>query len=107
VSRPEVWLVIALAALVTLAERAAFLVSTSDKPLPPFLRRSLRYVPPAVFAAITLPALARPSGVALGPVDARVLAGVVAGLVAWRTKNITFTFLTGMACLWLLTWLVG
>ena len=35
---------------------------------------------------------------------ARLLAGVVAGLVAWRTRNVTVTFLAGMAALWLLSW---
>jgi len=107
VSRLDVWLVIVLGALVTLAERAVFLVSTSGKPLPPLLRRSLTYVPPAVFAAITLPALVRPSGVALGPVDARLVAGVLAGLVAWRTRSVGLTFLVGMVALWLLSWAVG
>ncbi len=103
-SRPEVWLAVVLSALVTLAERGSFLLAASEEPLPPLLRRALRYVPAAVFAAITLPALTRPSGVGLGPLDARLLAGVVAGLVAWRTRNVTVTFLAGMAALWLLSW---
>ncbi|HZW27481.1 MAG TPA: AzlD domain-containing protein [Trueperaceae bacterium] len=103
-SRPEVWLVIVLSALVTLAERGAFLITTSRRPLPPLLQRALRYVPAAVFAAITLPALTRPSGVGLGPLDVRLLAGLVAGVVAWRTRNVTLTFVVGMALLWLLSW---
>ena len=106
-SRPEVWLAIVLAALITLAERGIFLVTATDRRLPDVLQRALSYVPAAVFAAITLPALLRPSGVALGPVDVRLLAGVVAGVVAWRTRNVTLTFLTGMAALWLLSWALG
>ena len=69
-SRPEVWLVIVLAALVTLAERGSFLLGKGDAPLPPVLKRTLKFVPAAVFAAIALPALTQPSGVAVGPVDA-------------------------------------
>lgn len=106
-SRPEVWLIFVLAALVTLAERASFLITKSEAPLPPLVKRTLRYVPAAVFAAIAVPALARPSLVSLGPVDVRLVAGVVAALVAWRTRNVTLTFVVGMAALWALTWLVG
>ncbi len=105
-TRPEVWLVIALAALVTLAERGSFLVTRGQAPLPPLVRRSLRYVPAAVFAAITVPALFQPSGVAVGPIDVRLLAGVVAAAAAWRTRDVTITFVIGMVALWLLTWLV-
>ncbi len=106
-SRPEVWLAIALAALVTLAERGSFLLTQSEAPLPPLVRRCLRYVPAAVFAAITIPALAQPSGSGVGAVDVRLLAGVVAAAVAWRTRNVTLTFVVGMVVLWLLSWLVG
>lgn len=103
----EVWLVIVLAALVTLAERGSFLLGKGDAPLPPVLKRTLKFVPAAVFAAIALPALTQPSGVAVGPVDARLLAGAVAGVVAWRTRNVTLTFVVGMVSLWLLGWAVG
>lgn len=106
-SRPEVWLIIVLAALVTLGERASFLVTKGETPLPPFIKRTLRYVPAAVFAAIALPALAQPSQVALGPVDVRLVAGLIAAVVAWRSRNVTLTFVVGMLVLWALTYLVG
>lgn len=105
-SRPEVWLAIALAALVTLAERGSFLLTQSESPLPPLVRRCLRYVPAAVFAAITIPALAQPSGTGVGPVDVRLLAGTAAALVAWRTRNVTLTFVVGMVVLWLISWVL-
>ncbi len=103
-SRPETWLVIVLAALVTLLERGSFLLTQSEAPLPPVVRRGLRYVPASVFAAITVPALAEPSGNAIGPVDLRLLAGAAAAVVAWRTRDVTLTFVVGMVVLWLLTW---
>lgn len=106
-SRPEVWLIILLAALVTLAERASFLVTKGETPLPPLIKRTLKYVPAAVFAAIALPALAQPSLVALGPLDVRLLAGLIAAFVAWRSRNVTLTFVVGMLALWALTFLVG
>src|SRR5690554_3534533 len=103
-SRPEVWLAIGLAALVTLVERGSFLLTQTEAPLPPLVRRSLRFVPASVFAAITVPALLEPSGNAIGSVDLRLLAGVAAAAVAWRTRNVTLTFAVGMVVLWLLTW---
>lgn len=103
-TRPEIWLAIALAALVTLMERGSFLLTQSEAPLPPLVRRCLRFVPASVFAAITVPALLQPSGNALGPVDLRLLAGLVAAAVAWRTRNVTLTFVVGMVVLWILTW---
>jgi len=105
-SRPEVWLIIVLAALITLAERGVFLLSRTSAPLPPVIKRALRFVPAAVFAAIAVPALAQPSGTALGPIDVRLLAGIIGAAVAWKTRNLTVTFLVGMAALWSLSWLL-
>ena len=106
-SRPELWLLFALMGVVTLALRGSFLLLQDRLTLPPVVRRALAYVPPAVLAAIVAPSLFEPSGVAFGPVDARLLAGVVAIIVAWRTKSVLATLLTGMAVLWTLTWLLG
>ena len=106
-SRPEVWWLIVAMALLAFALRASFLLAADRLRLPPLLRRALTYVPPAVLAAIVAPALAQPSGTALGPIDVRLVAGLAAGLVAWRTHAIVATFAVGMLVLWGLTWLVG
>ncbi len=104
---PDTILLFSLMALVTLAQRASFIVLGDRVTMPPLLRRALAYVPAAVLAAIVTPALFRESGVGVGPVDVRLLAGLVAALVAWRTKSIIATFATGMVALWTLTYLVG
>jgi branched-subunit amino acid transport protein len=106
VSRPELLLLIVAMALVTLAERASFLLLHDRLAIPPFLRRALAYVPAAVLAAIVTPALFQPSGVALGPIDVRLLAGALAGAVAWRTRSVIATFGAGMVALWILSALV-
>lgn len=65
--------------------------------LPPLLIRALRYVPVAVLTAITVPELLlteRQLNVSLN--NAYLVAGVVAILVAWRTKNLLLTIITGM-----------
>jgi len=105
--RPEIWFTIVGMTLITFTLRASFLLAANRLTLPPLLRLSLTYVPPAVLAAIVAPALAQPSDVALGPVDLRLVAGALAAVVAWRTRSIVATFAVGMAALWGLTWLLG
>ncbi len=71
--------------------------------LPPWLLRALRYVPAAVLSAIILPELLLPTGtldLSLG--NERLLAGVVAAVVAWRTRNVFVIVAVGMIVLWLL-----
>lgn len=65
--------------------------------------RALRFVPPAVLSAIIFPELLRPAGVLDISLDnLRLLAGIIAALVAWRTKNALLTIGAGMAALWIL-----
>ena len=66
-------------------------------------RQALRYVPAAVLSAIILPEVVMPGGVldlTLG--NARFFAGLLAILIAWRTKNILWTLAVGMILLWVL-----
>lgn len=100
------WLIICGMGLVTYAIRLVPLLALERLPIPPRLKQALRYVPPAVLSAIIFPELLRPEGVldlSLG--NARLLAGGLALLTAWFTKNILLTIALGMAALWLLqTW---
>jgi branched-subunit amino acid transport protein len=58
----------------------------------------LLFVPVAVFSAIVFPELLVHDGIVnLSLSNARLLAGILAALVAWRTKNVVFTILVGMA----------
>jgi branched-subunit amino acid transport protein len=71
--------------------------------LPPALERALEYVAPAALAALVLPAVIRPEGVVdITPENLRLFAGVVAALVAWRTRNVLLTTAAGMGALWVL-----
>lgn len=90
------WLVVALAGLGTYATRASFLlVAARFAEVPPRLREALRMIPPAVLGALTVPAIVRPDA-AFDLADARVVAGLVAFLVAWRTKNLLLTTALGL-----------
>lgn len=93
------WLTIALASLGTFVLRASFLVFAGKLvDLPPLTERILRQIPPAVLAALVVPALVRPEGV-VDLWQPRLLAGVVAALVSWRTRNVGLTLVVGMAAL--------
>jgi branched-subunit amino acid transport protein len=96
------WLpALAVAGLVTFGIRLSFIALLGKVELPPVLTRALRFVPPAVLSAIILPeVLVRDGAVDLHPGNARLLAGVFAALVAWRTRNVLLTIAVGMAALW-------
>lgn len=95
-------LTFALAGMITFGWRISFLaVRNADERLSPWARDALRHVPAAVLAALAVPAFVRHTG-SVDLLDARVVAAVVGGLVAWRTRSILATVLVGMAVLLLL-----
>ena len=59
--------------------------------------------------AIIGPAILMPDGkiLDLHIQNSTLIAGVVAALVAWRSKNLLLTIGIGMATLWLWRWLMG
>jgi len=97
------WLTMIAAGLLTYAIRLSFIQLFAHMDIPPTVKRALRFVPPAVLSAIVFPELLLPAGrldLSLG--NSRLLAGLLASLVAWRTKNVFLTILVGMAALLLL-----
>lgn len=93
--------------LITYAIRLSFFLLPADTHLPPWLLRALHYVPTAVLSAIILPEMILVDGAPeLAITNARLLAGLVAALVAWRTRNVLLTVVVGMLTLWLLQALI-
>ena len=89
--------------LLTYAIRLSFILFFSKMDVPSLLLRAFRFVPVAVLSAIIFPALFLPKGVlALSFSNARLLAGMVAVVVAWKTKNVLVTLVVGMGALYLL-----
>ena len=98
----RVWIAIVLAGAGTFAMRASFLVVAHRLArVPPALDRVLRQIPPAALASIVLPALVRPEG-SIDLFQPRLLAGLVAAAVAWRTRNVALTLVVGLGVLALL-----
>ena len=97
------WLTILGAGVVTFGLRLSFVVLLGRVEMPAYLVKALRFVPAAVLTAVVIPLLFYSNGsldVSLG--NDRLLAGMVAALVAWRTRSVVFTLGAGMAALWTL-----
>ncbi|NIN96118.1 MAG: AzlD domain-containing protein, partial [Anaerolineae bacterium] len=72
--------------------------------LPQAMQRSLTYVAPAVLAALVLPELVLTSGdFHLSAFNSRLVAGALAAVVGWRSRNTWLTIASGMIALWLLS----
>ena len=97
------WLTILAIGVLTFGIRLSFIALTDRIALPPFALRVLRFVPVAVLTAIIVPELVLPSGTLdLSLNNARLIAGALAVVVAWRTRNVALTLVVGMVALWLL-----
>jgi len=102
-STPTLWLTILGAGIVTFALRLSFIALLGRVEVPPFLERALRFVPAAVLTAVVVPLLLFENGapgISLG--NERLLAGLVAVLICWRTRSVPLTLVGGMATLWML-----
>ena len=95
-------------------------INASPASVTALAERGLSFVPVAVLSAIIVPELMIKDGEFRMPwfmlVDGelqfvlgnvRFAAGVVAIIVAWRTRNTILTIAAGMLTLWVLQWLVG
>lgn len=102
----NIWLVMFLGGGLTFGMRMSFIFLFGHFEIPAMVRRALRFVPPAVLSAIIAPALFMPNdSFNLSFSNYRLIAGAVAILVAWRTKNTLLTILAGMTALLILIWM--
>ena len=99
------WIIVIAAGALTFAVRAVFLLAVEPSALPAGVRRSLRFVSPAVLTAIIVPAvlyLGADDTFDASPGNERLLAAIVAVVVARLTANTWLTIGVGMSSLWLL-----
>jgi branched-subunit amino acid transport protein len=97
-------LTILLAGLATYGIRLSFIFLLNRVSMPPWFELALRFVPIAVLSAIIVPDLATFRGdLVLNPLaNPQIIAGAAAALVAWRTRRVLPTILSGFAVLLLL-----
>lgn len=103
----QIWLTVIGMGVVTLAARLSFILLPADARVPELLKRSLVYI-----AAAVLPALIMPDVLFRGQVGEhgfdplRLIAAILAGMVAWWTRSIFATLATGLGMLLLLRYLL-
>ena len=97
------WIIIFALAGGTYLLRLSFILIFSNRDVPPLILRILRFVPAAVLPAIIVPAFVfQDSVLRLSLDNPRLIAGILASLVAWYTKNVLATIGSGMGALWVI-----
>jgi branched-subunit amino acid transport protein len=84
--------------------RLSFIGAVGSRTMPDWAMIPLRYVAPAVLAALVAPAVLLRDGVLdVAPAtNPRAIAALVAILIAVKTKNVAAVIIAGMAVVWLL-----
>ena len=101
-----IWLVMILGGIFTFGTRFVMLSGWVAHGLPRWLIDALAFVPIAVLTAILVPAVlidpATQQIIVIG--NARVVAAVVATIIALLTRNVIATISSGLATLWFVQW---
>ena len=95
------WLTLLAIGLGTFLIRFSFIWIFGQGEVRPAVQRVLRFVPPAVLAALVLPAVVFPQQAPFSLENPRLWAGLVAAAVAWRTRSVLLTIAVGMVSLWM------
>lgn len=103
----RIYLIIGGMVLITFSIRYTMFALSDRLEFPPWFVEALRFVPPAVLAAIIVPSVLIPSGteVVLSLKSPHLAGALAALLVGWRTRNLLAVIVTGMAVFWLLRWI--
>ena len=102
----NIWLVMLFGGLITFGIRFSLIYLFGKFKIPETMRKALHYVPPAVLSAIIFPELLLHDGTLnVSLENTRLLAGLIAVLVAWFSRNTLITIVVGMLALLLLQFL--
>jgi branched-subunit amino acid transport protein len=102
------WLIILGMTIVTVLPRYGVLALLGRVELPKPVFRALKFVPPAVLSAIILPELLlKDDKLYIALDNSYLVAGVFAGIVAWRTRNLLLTIVLGMAAMLIYRAIIG
>ena len=101
-----IWLVMIIGGIFTFGTRFVMLSGWVAHGLPRWLIDALAFVPIAVLTAILVPAVlidpATQQIIVIG--NARIVAAVVATIIALLTRNVIATISSGLATLWCVQW---
>ena len=104
-----IWLLIFAVGAITYTARLSFIALFARRDMPPLLAKALKHVPVAMLTAIVVPAVVfmAPGMLRIDPGNAKLIAALVAGGVAWWRQSAVLTIAVGMGVLWSLRWLMG
>ena len=103
---PSIWYSIILVGIFTFLTRLSFIILSDKIKLQPNAQRALQFVPIVVLSAIIIPELIQTKDAQIIFIFPRLFAGILAIFIAWRTRNIIFTIITGMLSLFFLNYLI-
>ena len=104
----QVYLLVVVGGVITLLIRVSFLFLLGNRVLSSTMEQFLRYIPPATFAALTVPVIVSPAGsIDIGTGNLYLPAALVAFVVGMLTKSVLWVLASGMATLWILDWVVS
>jgi branched-subunit amino acid transport protein len=100
------WVVILVVGALNYLSRLSFIALFARVEMAPSVARALRFVPASMLTAIVVPAVvfAAPATLVFSYTNPKLVAALVAALVAWRTKSTTATIAAGMVALWTVQW---
>lgn len=102
----NLWWVIIGMGVITFALRLSLIAVAGRLAIPGIVEKGLRFAPAAVLSAIVFMEVLLPAGrLDVSPGNARLVAGIAAIIIAYRTKNVLLTIAGGMVILWILQWL--
>ncbi len=104
-----IWLLTLAVGAITYSARLSFIALFARRDMAPLLAQGLKHVPVAMLTAIVVPAVVfTPPGVLrIDPGNAKLIAALVAGIVAWRRQSAVLTIGSGMAVLWALQYVMS
>jgi len=102
----EFWCLVFVLGISTFGIRWSFLSIAGSWRVHPLLESMMKFIPAAVFAALSVPALIfiKSESYSVQPMD-RLIAGAIAAVVAYFSCNVLFTILSGLGALWLFRFL--
>jgi branched-subunit amino acid transport protein len=104
----QFWLLIVVLALGTWSMRSWPIILHGRVPHPEWLERLLKHVPVAALTALVVPnSLYVHQGAVYSLSPARIIAALIALVVALRTKKVLWTLAAGMSALWIAQWVAG
>lgn len=104
-----IWLLTFAVGAITYSARLSFIALFARREMPPLLAVALKHVPVAMLTVIVVPAVVfMPPGVLrLDPGNAKLVAVLIAGTVAWWRQSPVLTIAVGMVALWSLRYFMG